>query len=328
LDSKRHLNHIETMRALAALSVAVFHFTNYSAGNYFLIDSESVRKPFEFGAQGVEMFYIISGFIIPYALDTSNFRLQHFGGYLWKRFLRIFPPFVATIVLMELVRLYLVKFHWGGGFDVEWKRIAANLLFLSDSLPQYEWLNPIFRTLKVEIQYYLVIGLLFPLIRLNQYAGMLLLTAFAGSAWFFIGSQNVFSNAPFFVLGISAYFIFRDGLKWPYALCICVSLFLLAYWYYWEDVIIGSIAVALIFLIPSKTKFLTYTGKVSYSFYLSHGIFGGWFLYAMSGESYSLTGAILLVILALLISWAGAFLGYHLIEKHCITLAKKTGYRN
>ncbi|MBL7899753.1 MAG: acyltransferase family protein, partial [Crocinitomicaceae bacterium] len=81
----RNLGHIETMRALAALAVASFHFIHYSGESGQLFSNESLKNCAKFGAQGVELFFIISGFIIPFALDQSGYQIRNYFQYLGKR---------------------------------------------------------------------------------------------------------------------------------------------------------------------------------------------------------------------------------------------------
>jgi peptidoglycan/LPS O-acetylase OafA/YrhL len=90
------------MRAIAALSVALFHFTNHVNVDTPLIASEATRNSFVYGAQGVEMFYLISGFIIPYSFYYGKYQLSDYFSYLGKRLSRLLPPYFLTIFLITL----------------------------------------------------------------------------------------------------------------------------------------------------------------------------------------------------------------------------------
>ncbi|WP_081599255.1 acyltransferase family protein [Prochlorothrix hollandica] len=64
------LEVINFLRGIAALSVAWFHFTN---GNVDFLDPGLLKFSGKYGYLGVEIFFVISGFIIPYSLWRSQF---------------------------------------------------------------------------------------------------------------------------------------------------------------------------------------------------------------------------------------------------------------
>lgn len=77
------LANLQALRALAAIAVVVFHFG--------LLPPTSLS--FTSGAAGVDLFFVLSGFIISY---SSSRDARHF---LARRFMRIVPPYwIATIV--------------------------------------------------------------------------------------------------------------------------------------------------------------------------------------------------------------------------------------
>lgn len=327
MQNNRHLNHIETMRAIAALMVALFHFTNYFNGSAFLIQDEHIRKPFEYGAQGVELFYLISGFIIPYSLSIGQYRINHYFHYLSKRVIRLFPPYLVTIAAIFAVNFYLAHFVWGSEFHINLKQLVCNVFFIADFFPDVDWINPIFATLKVELQFYLLIGLLFTLIDRNRYYYVLLCATVLATGIYFNGTDNVFTNSPYFLTGLTAFLIFKDGLKWQHILLFALIFTTLFYYYYSRDFVVNAIGLSLVFLIPRNSRFLHLTGKISYSFYLIHGLCGGWLLYYLSDKSLGANYPVVTIILALLSSWIGAFLMYTLIEKPSLKLSKRIRYR-
>jgi len=104
----RELGHIESIRAFAAISVALFHFINFSGGAEVFVENETVKSLSIFGAQGVGIFYTISGFIITYSLFVSNYTINNFFRYIGKRLIRLYPPYLATIIAINLVTIILV----------------------------------------------------------------------------------------------------------------------------------------------------------------------------------------------------------------------------
>jgi peptidoglycan/LPS O-acetylase OafA/YrhL len=84
---------IQLLRAIAALSIVYLHCT--TAGNY---------KLFSTGAFGVDIFFIISGFIIAYMVskNTENFLI--------KRIIRIVPLYFLATVAMTLTVMFFSGF--------------------------------------------------------------------------------------------------------------------------------------------------------------------------------------------------------------------------
>lgn len=336
MENKVYLNHVECIRAFAALAVGIYHFTNFSAESVFIL-GESTRKLFTFGAQGVEIFYIVSGFIIPYSLYKGRYLIKHYFHYVAKRSVRLLPPYLLTIALIIATSYYINTYVWYSGYNVEWRNIAANGLFMVDLIqsipellahfPDNSWINPIFITLKVEFQFYLIIGLLLPLMKkhtaflLGVTALLLILGVYA------IPNQNVFVNAPYFLIGLAAFYIFENGWNWIYASILGLSLISLTSFYEWQDLIAAIIGFSMVLWLPRKMKFLNFTGKISYSFYLIHGLIGGNFLYFNSDTYLFQNYPVLMIIFALLLSWIGAFIIYYCVEKPSIIISKKIKYR-
>jgi exopolysaccharide production protein ExoZ len=88
----RELNGIQYLRALAALSVLGFHV------------SEQFGGPFKLGAAGVDIFFVISGFIM---WTTTASRPTTPKRFIWRRIVRIVPlywiitVFTAAAILMR-----------------------------------------------------------------------------------------------------------------------------------------------------------------------------------------------------------------------------------
>ena len=86
------LEQIDGLRGIAAAMVTWFHMTNtYSEDSW-------VRASGTFGFLGVEIFFVISGFIIPWSMNRAGYTIRTgFGSFLTKRVLRIEPPRLLAI---------------------------------------------------------------------------------------------------------------------------------------------------------------------------------------------------------------------------------------
>src|SRR5437667_5652566 len=87
---------VDSLRGIASLGVAWFHITN---GGH-LLNAGWLKSSGAFGWLGVEMFFVISGFIIPYAMFCGDYRLKrNFGTFVLKRVIRLDPPYLVAILI-------------------------------------------------------------------------------------------------------------------------------------------------------------------------------------------------------------------------------------
>src|ERR1700761_3968879 len=93
--TKKQLPQIIFLRALAALMVCFFHLY---CGNVHLFPQPGYLKSFfSYGYLGVPVFFMISGFIIPYSLPPA-YKLKQFKTFFVKRIIRIEPPYIASVI--------------------------------------------------------------------------------------------------------------------------------------------------------------------------------------------------------------------------------------
>lgn len=114
-----------------------------------------------YGWLGVPVFFVISGFVIPYAMYNAGYSLSHFGRFLAKRLIRLDPPYLASILLILLVGILptFVPGFAGQRPSFPTAQVLAHLGYLNTFLG-YQWLNPVYWSLAIEFQYYLLIGFL------------------------------------------------------------------------------------------------------------------------------------------------------------------------
>ena len=74
---------VASLRGIAASMVCLYHFT---CGNTSFISNENMFKQVaSVGWLGVEIFFVISGFVIPYSMAKNGYQLRNFGGFLGRR---------------------------------------------------------------------------------------------------------------------------------------------------------------------------------------------------------------------------------------------------
>jgi peptidoglycan/LPS O-acetylase OafA/YrhL len=156
------IDTVDILRGLTALAVCVFHFVQY---NTFIPPTSLAWRLSDVGRYGVDVFFVISGFIVPHALHRSGYTIVDYPRFLLKRLLRLEPPYLASIVLV----LLLTAMHWIHlGFDSRWFNVTWQQVLLHAGYVNvffgYPWLNGVYWSLAIEFQYYLAIGLIFPLL--------------------------------------------------------------------------------------------------------------------------------------------------------------------
>ncbi len=123
---------IQALRGLAVLGVVAFHSLTieqkYSAGDLLLPDF------FRLGQSGVDLFFVISGFVM---VTVTRGRFGHNGEtlrFLWGRFTRIYPTYWFYFFLAAAV--FLVKPHWVNASQGHRADLFASFFLLpSNQLP-------------------------------------------------------------------------------------------------------------------------------------------------------------------------------------------------
>jgi peptidoglycan/LPS O-acetylase OafA/YrhL len=159
----KKLEIISLLRVLGALGVAWFHFTN---GNVSFLDAGWLKNSGKYGWLGVEVFFVISGFVVPYSLWYGKFQFQqHWGKFFVRRILRLHPAYIVSI-LVSIGLWYissLVPGFKGQPYKIDVVNLMLHIGYLNGIFNQ-PWINPVFWTLGIEIQYYLLAMLVYPCI--------------------------------------------------------------------------------------------------------------------------------------------------------------------
>jgi len=152
------------LRALAALSVVVFHLTMEFAD--FNLDphllgtlANGSPKGFAMAGFGVTIFFALSGFLITYLLLAEKQKQEiNIKNFYVRRILRIWPLYYLYLVAVLIVIFYF-GFRFNGSVLLMYNFFAANFPFVLENIPHIaESTLPFLRhywSLGVEEQYYL-----------------------------------------------------------------------------------------------------------------------------------------------------------------------------
>ena len=90
-----HLPALDGVRGLAVLAVLLFHFVaKTTATNTF---EQVVNRVLNYGSLGVDLFFVLSGFLITGILYDSRTSPAYFQNFYMRRVLRIFPLYYAVL---------------------------------------------------------------------------------------------------------------------------------------------------------------------------------------------------------------------------------------
>lgn len=209
------LRELDLLRFVAAVAVMMHHFTGVPTGAW----PQDARKVFpelnpaaNFGYLGVELFFMISGFVI--LMSVWN---RSVGDFAVSRVTRLFPAYWFAVVLAIVV--YLTNgaaVDYGPGSQGPLLRFLPNLTMLQTGAgaPNME---VVYWTLWIELHFYVLIALFVRWGITYQrcvavMGSWLLLSVFAQEAGSkFLQAMLFPQYAPYFIAGMALYLTYRFG---------------------------------------------------------------------------------------------------------------------
>jgi peptidoglycan/LPS O-acetylase OafA/YrhL len=296
------LDFIQALRGIAALMVVLCHARWFLLGTPSQDLAEWLLAP---GGAGVDIFFVISGFVMVYSTRKSTGTLQYTVEFLVKRFLKIWIPYAAVGLI------YFYSTRGASAFTIPnliW--VAKSLAFIPPDVTALFYygsgLTPVAWSLNYEFYFYLVlsVSLLF---------GSLRWLAFGLWMFFFVYivpvyDRGFFSTLPMssidstsaylqmmtnpiiieFIAGICVGFMYLSPLKFRsvamsrIAIMFAIGLGAWAWATHFRNVNsisyygIFAVLIVLVLSIASKSKdiqvpkCLIWLGNISYSLYLVH----------------------------------------------------------
>ena len=101
IDALRHIDALDGLRAAAILLVFLFHLTPGDDSNQGL--RSLLSKVADIGWTGVDLFFVLSGFLITGKLLQARAEPHRFRDFYIRRSLRIFPLYYAALAFVLLV---------------------------------------------------------------------------------------------------------------------------------------------------------------------------------------------------------------------------------
>jgi len=105
-QDKGHLLALDGARGLAVLSVMFFHFFQRESFNSFAA-GRVLQSLSHMGQSGVDLFFVLSGFLITGILWDSKGSPHYFRNFYGRRILRIFPLYYASLVFFYFMAPFI-----------------------------------------------------------------------------------------------------------------------------------------------------------------------------------------------------------------------------
>ena len=322
---------LDGLRLLAAVSVLSYHYTGINLdywGAKPLVEFPTLHHLSRYGYLGVELFFIISGFVI---LMTAYDRTVH--SFVASRVARLYPAYWVAI----LVTFALQQF-WTGGRTPSFLEALGNLT-MAQSAYGLTNVQGAFWTLWVELRFYLLIGALMMVgmtrARLLAFAVLwpLLGQVADANGARVVSSLLITPYAPYFAAGIVLFLLSTDRRNLTCWLALgFTGVFSVAQAAGYahrageltgapvSPVVTGGAVVVMLLAVLACTQgplarirwgWLTFAGALTYPLYLVHGQIGFFLIDTLQDGMNSY----LVLAIATGVSFAVAYLLHRFVER-------------
>lgn len=186
MDSVNRIKILDSFRAIAILMVIAFHFTGAFTKARTLDMYPHIAKSlypygdqfssyFPYGSRGVQLFYMISGFVIYLTLN----RTASFKDFMIKRIVRLFP----LLLVCSIITFYLPILIDPANKYLIFHRPVINFLpsltftelWIWNKLghTHIEYIDNVYWTLVIEMKFYIYIALIYFSLKNNFYRNWL-----------------------------------------------------------------------------------------------------------------------------------------------------------
>lgn len=316
MQEKPRIKDLDLLRFIAATAVVFYHYISYypsNVGKGALTINSIVTSISNYGFLGVELFFIISGFVILYSAKNKTWK-----DFIISRCLRIYP----TLWLCATATFVLVSIFGATTNEPTILQYLANLTLFHRFVFNQAHLDGVYWTLTVEIRFYLIIAILMATKKLNNRNIILIM-----SVWSIIGlvmhminkPSNFLSFGCYFAAG-TAFFILsnegmnkKNGLYLLFTTLICLTTVIMERAYLPVSKSVLIIIMMSIFVIfhllisgyttPISKEILAILGGITYPLYLLHQEIGYSLLQYIGNPDYYLTSCFILYTAFSLISY-------------------------
>ena len=326
---KTHFPVINSLRGFSAVGICLYHYicctTGYIAPG-ILFDS------FYLLSHNVQIFFIISGMVVPISLITAQYHYQQFWTFIWKRSLRIEPPYLISMII-GMIYLFVRNFIPSSTPVDLFPTVKEIILHIGYLIPFFEgsrWINPGYWSLAIEFQYYISLALIFPLALSAKTWHRWIFYLILLSLPFLYPQRHCFTGwGSYFLLGIVYILFYFKRIKFNEYLIISIiaSVVTLIHRNVWDLSIAWGTITLVYFFQDWENKLTQFFGNISYSFYLLHSVVGGSIINFLSHRFTESWEKPLVIAVGFLASTIASHLYFQWIEKPSMSLSKSIKYK-
>ncbi|MFP5042398.1 acyltransferase family protein [Parasediminibacterium sp. JCM 36343] len=312
LVANKHLPQLNIIRAIASLAVAIFHLGG------------KAMPGFRYGWLGVEMFFVLTGFVICWSLPI-RYSIKDFPVFFAKRLARVEPPYIVSIAII----LALAYFVYKDTAHIQLQNVLFHLAYINNFFGN-NYLSPVYWTLGIEFQFYILIGILFPFIFYSEkiaIVSLVLLNIF--SFYSHLKYTTVFGVMPYFTFGMVVY-MYKNKIieKLAFFILSIINMGYLLYLMGFPGTVAAIIAVGIIVFLSTSNTIIDFFSKISFSLYLTHDIVGSQLVVFVGSLFYVKTiyTKALSFSIGLLAAICFAYLFYIIVEKKALAFSKRFRY--
>ena len=278
MRSEGRFKQLDGLRGVAAIIVMLYHYCSvYSSEFHAFIFSPDI---FKYGFYGVELFFVISGFVIYYTIQKIHSPKE----FLIKRFIRLFPTYWLCLVITFLVVWIFPLNEYRNTNFVDG---LVNVTMISGVI-HVKYVDPAYWSLQIELFFYLLMAVILLFNKLKHIDFIL---------WAWLGLVLIYNEVhklpglglllnlqfgPLFVAGICFYRIKTSSQRvWNSYLLLVISYGCAVRSVHVEESFLGITIVYLVFVFSVfiknpvlSSRLLAFFGAISYSLYLIHANVG------------------------------------------------------
>lgn len=321
--TRARMGLLDGLRFLAAAAVMLFHYTALKNPSWDGTPSDvfpTLSTMTSLGAFGVDLFFVISGFVILLTAWGRDVR-----SYAISRITRLYPAYWAAVLLTAFLLLVL----WPDRRELELSSVGMNLTMLQSAFG-VPHVDGVYWTLWVELRFYVLVGILLVVgltgARVLAFAALWpALAAMAHNAELdLLAELLIWDYAPLFAGGMALFLLTKDSRSLLAWLVLAENVVLGALWSGREtarivvvntdrgvsDALSAAIVVACFVVVGLVTltrlrhvsaAWLTTAGALTYPLYLVHEYWGWWVIHLLHDAlpRYVVLGIAMAVVLAM-----------------------------
>lgn len=226
------VNEIDLLRFIAALAVVFFHyaFRGHAADHLSNLPYPLLAPLAKYGYLGVELFFMISGFVILMTASNANVK-----SFVISRISRLYPAFWIACTLTFAVTVYL----GAPRFKASFSEYLGNMTMLGEFFG-INALDGSYWSLFIELRFYLLIFLLLALKKIHHAETFLIVWLVIS---FVLEIKPVAALETLFITDYAAFFIAGATcfLIWAESLSLKKVLMLLSAWALSEYEVLSSL---------------------------------------------------------------------------------------